>query len=338
MNILVTGGAGYIGSHTCIELINAGFNVVVADNLSNSSIDSIKRVEAITGASITFFETDVRDEKNLTKIFKFNDINGVIHFAGLKSVSESISYPKKYYSNNVSGSTNLLRLMNKYECKNFIFSSSATVYGIPERIPIDENSSLRALNPYGESKLMVENILRDYYASDNSWNFALLRYFNPVGAHVSGLIGEDPNGIPSNLMPFIMRVASGKYKKLEIFGNDYNTKDGTGVRDYIHVVDIAKAHLKALSVILDSDSKILTANLGTGSGVSVLELVSTFEMVTGKRVPFKIVERRKGDVAISYADPSFANKALDWKAENNLEKMCVDAWRWQSMNPNGYDA
>lgn len=337
MSILVTGGAGYIGSHACIELINAGFNVVVVDNLCNSSKESLLRVEHITGVSIPFFESDIQNINELTQIFEFHEITAVVHFAGLKSVSESISYPNKYYSNNVTGSKNLFQVMKKYECKNIIFSSSATVYGIPEYTPIDEKSPLNAINPYGESKLMIENILCDLFANDNSWNIVLLRYFNPVGAHNSGLIGEDPNGIPNNLMPLIMRVASGKDAKLKIFGDDYDTEDGSGIRDYIHVVDIAVAHVKALKLILDKKPKPLIANLGTGRGISVLELVETFQSVSGKQVPFEVVARREGDAAISYADPSFANKVLNWNAENNLEKMCEDAWRWHCMNPNGYE-
>lgn len=336
MTILVTGGAGYIGSHTCIELINGGFDIVVVDNLCNSSKESILRVEKITGATIPFYELDIQNNKGLKKIFESHDIKAVLHFAGLKSVSESVSNPDKYHSNNVVGSENLFQVMSKFKCKNIIFSSSATVYGIPKYVPIDERSPLDAINPYGETKLMVENILCNLYANDKTWNIAMLRYFNPVGAHDSGLIGEDPNGTPNNLMPLIMRTASGKDPKIKIYGNDYETEDGSGVRDYIHVVDLAKAHVKALRFILEEESRILVVNLGTGHGVSVLKLINIFQSVSGKLVPFEIAERREGDVAISYANPALANKILDWRAEKSLEKMCEDAWRWQCMNPNGY--
>lgn len=336
MNVLVTGGAGYIGSHACVELIELGYDVIVVDNLCNSSKEAIFRVERITGVSIRFYEMDVRNEEDLSQIFESNKIDGVIHFAGLKSVSESMTSPMEYFSNNVAGSLSLLKVMARFGCKNIIFSSSATVYGIPVRVPIKENARLDVLNPYGESKLMVEQIFRATFAADKSWSIALLRYFNPVGAHESGLIGEDPTGIPNNLMPFIMRVASGKYENLKIFGGDYDTDDGTGVRDYIHVVDLVKAHIKALNVIINSGAQILTANLGRGSGVSVLDLVRTVEEVSGKNIRYEIVGRREGDAAISFADPSFANRILSWNAERSLVKICEDAWRWQCMNPNGY--
>ena len=336
MAILVTGGAGYIGSHACLELIESGFEVIVADNLSNSSKEAIARVEKITKQSITFYEVDILDEHNLDSVFNSHDVSGVVHCAGLKSVSESAVYPAKYYSNNVSGSLSLLKIMNQHQCKNIIFSSSATVYGPNAIIPIQEESYLDPINPYGQSKLMIEKILCDLYAADSSWKIALLRYFNPVGAHKSGLIGEDPSGIPTNLMPLILGVASGKYDQLEIFGSDYDTIDGTGVRDYIHVVDLAKAHVKALKKILSAESSLIIANIGTGKGTSVFELLNAFQYVSGKSVPYTLVERRKGDLAESYADPSYANRVLAWEAEYGIEKMCEDAWRWQSMNPDGY--
>jgi len=337
MNILVTGGAGFIGSHTCIELIKEGFNIIVADNLCNSSRESLNRVEYISKSSVEFFEIDIRNKEGLSKIFDSCNISGVIHFAGLKSVNESLLYPEKYHSYNVLGSKNLLEVMSAYKCKNIIFSSSASVYGDPKYVPIDEKSSLNPTNPYGKTKLTIENILSDKHKSDRSWKIVALRYFNPVGAHVSGLIGEDPNGVPDNLMPLILRVASNQSQSLEIFGGDYNTKDGTGIRDYIHVVDLAKAHVSALRKILNSGSSCLTINLGTGYGVSVLDLIKTFESVTGKKVPYKIASRRDGDTEISYADPSLAYELFNWKAAKNLEEMCEDAWRWHCKNPNGYE-
>lgn len=336
MSILVTGGAGYIGSHTCVELIKSGHDVVVIDNFINGSKLAISRIEEITEKTVLYYEADIRDKEILIEIFKQHNIEGVIHFAGLKSVSESISMPEKYYSNNVLGSRTLLDVMSVNDCKNIIFSSSATVYGNPEMIPVNEDCRLETLNPYGKTKLEIEDILRHLYATDSSWNIAMLRYFNPIGAHFSGLIGENPNGVPNNIMPIIMQVASGKIEELEIFGDDYDTKDGTGVRDYIHVVDLAEAHVKALKLILDSKSKLLTVNIGTGKGSSVLELIRAVELASGKIISYKIGQRRMGDVGSCYADISYANKVLNWEAKYNLKKMCEDEWNWQCMNPNGY--
>lgn len=333
--ILVTGGAGYIGSHTCIELITAGYNVVVLDNLSNSSRESLFRVEKIVGQSVTFVEGDIRDKCLLAKIFTDYEIEAVIHLAGLKAVGESVLQPLRYYENNVSGSISLFKIMTEYGCKRLVFSSSATVYGNPETVPIREDFPLSTTNPYGASKLMVENILGDVDDSNEQWSIGLLRYFNPVGAHESGLIGEDPNGVPSNLMPFISQVAVGKLDKLNVFGGDYPTFDGTGVRDYIHVVDLAKGHLKALKA-LQEQSGLLTVNLGTGRGYTVLEMVKAFEKASGKSVPYEIVARRPGDVAQCYADPGYAYEVLGWKAELGIDRMCEDSWRWQTINPNGY--
>ena len=336
MNILVTGGAGYIGSHTCIELIEADHHIVVVDNLSNSSFESLARVESITNSNVDFYQEDVRDRAAMRKIFSEHDIDGVIHFAGLKAVFESVQNPIEYYDNNVIGTFALIEVMQEYGCKNFIFSSSATVYGDPVSLPIKENSPLAACNPYGRSKLIVEEFLQDLFFADNTWKIALLRYFNPVGAHKSGLIGEYPIGIPNNLMPYIAKVALGKLDILRIFGDDYDTHDGTGVRDYIHVMDLAKGHLKALTKILRKP-QVLTVNLGTGVGYSVLDMVSAFEKTSGQSVPYKIVNRRTGDVPICYADPSYANESLNWYAKHNLEDMCKDTWRWLTQNPNGYN-
>ena len=333
--ILVTGGAGYIGSHTCIELLEAGFEVLVLDNLSNSSPESLKRVEQITGKPVTFIQGDVRDKTLLKQLFDDHAISSVIHFAGLKAVGESVSMPLEYYDNNIGGTLALLEAMADSKCRSLVFSSSATVYGDPHTVPIREDFPLTATNPYGRSKLIIEEILKDLYLSDNAWNLALLRYFNPVGAHESGLIGEDPNGPPNNLMPFISQVAIGRQKSLHVFGGDYPTPDGTGVRDYIHVVDLARGHVKAVQKLQESPG-LLTINLGTGQGYSVLEMVKAFEAASGRKVPYQIVERRPGDVATCYADPSYAREVLDWEAERNLQQMCEDAWRWQSMNPNGY--
>lgn len=333
--ILVTGGAGYIGSHTCVELVNADYEVVVMDNFSNSSKVSIGRVENITGKSIQLIEGDIRDKVVLRNVFAKFNISSVIHFAGLKSVGESVELPIRYYDNNVSGSVALFEVMAEYDCKSLVFSSSATVYGSSDSVPIKENFPLSTVNPYGASKLMVENILRDIYASDHEWSIGILRYFNPVGAHESGLIGEDPNGPPNNLMPFVSQVAIGMRPHLSVFGADYDTQDGTGVRDYIHVVDLAKGHVKALKA-MQNRSKLLTVNLGTGKGYSVLEMVRAFEKASGKNIPYKVVERRPGDVAKCYADPSHALDMLNWKAEFGIDRICEDAWRWQSMNPNGY--
>lgn len=335
MAILVTGGAGYIGSHTCVELLNAGYEIIVVDNFSNSKPEVLTRVKEITGKDVPFHEVDLLDREDLEEIFSKNEIEAVIHFAGLKAVGESVSIPLKYYHNNITGTLILCEVMKKYDVKKLVFSSSATVYGMPETVPISEDFPLSATNPYGRTKLMIEEILRDVYVADPDWSIALLRYFNPIGAHESGRIGEDPNGIPNNLMPFITQVAVGKLQELQVFGNDYPTVDGTGVRDYIHVVDLAKGHLKALEKILPT-SGVEAYNLGTGTGYSVLEIVSAFEKAAGVEVPHKIVDRRPGDVAICYADPSKAKTELGWAAEHGIEDMCRDSWRWQKNNPNGY--
>lgn len=335
MTILITGGAGYIGSHTCVDLIESGYEIVVLDNLSNSSIESIKRIEKLLGVTIPFHKEDVRDKAALINIFKQYSIDGVVHFAGLKSVTESIANPLEYYDVNVVGTSALIEVMSKFNCKKFVFSSSATVYGDPHALPIREDFPLSVTNPYGNNKLTIENFLRDTFLSDPSWHLALLRYFNPIGAHKSGLIGEDPKGIPNNLVPYISQVAAGKLKKLSIFGGDFDTLDGTGVRDYIHVVDLARGHVKALQALEDKPV-ILTVNLGTGNGYSVLEILKAFEKASAKIIPYEIVERRPGDIASSYADPSYAQERLGWKAEYNLDMMCEDSWRWQSQNPNGY--
>lgn len=336
MAILVTGGAGYIGSHTCVELLNAGYEIVVLDNYINSKPEAIKRIVDITGKSFKVYNIDLLDEEKVNKVFCENDIDAVIHFAGLKAVGESVYLPLRYYHNNISGTLVLCEAMKKYHVKKLVFSSSATVYGIPERFPISEDFSIGALNPYGRTKLMIEEILQDLYHSDHSWSITLLRYFNPIGAHQSGLIGEDPNGIPNNLMPYITQVAVGKREQLNVFGNQYPTKDGTGVRDYIHVVDLAEGHLKALEKVTNTTG-VEAFNLGTGRGYSVLEMVRAFEKASGRRVPYKIVDARPGDAAICYANPIKAERELDWVAVRDIEDMCKDAWRWQEMNPNGYD-
>jgi UDP-glucose 4-epimerase len=333
--ILLTGGVGYIGSHTCIELITAGYKVVVVDNLCNSSLESLKRVERLTDNNIPFHKVDVRDKVALTRVFEQYSIDGVIHFAGLKAVGESVEQPIEYYDTNVGGTFILAEVMRNFSCKMFVFSSSATVYGDPHTVPIKENFPLSATNPYGRSKLMIEEFLQDVFISDNTWCIALLRYFNPVGAHKSGLIGEDPNNTPNNLMPYISQVAVGKLENLSVFGGDYDTPDGTGVRDYIHVVDLAKGHVKALQA-LENKPQVLTVNLGTGHGYSVLDMVEAFENVSGKDIPYQIIERRSGDIAICYTDPIYAQEKLGWKAKHGLKKMCEDTWRWQSMNPSGY--
>ena len=335
MKILVTGGAGYIGSHTCIELIDAGYELVVIDNLCNSSLESLRRVEKLTTVDIPFYKVDVRDKSALRLIFEEHAIGAVIHFAGLKSVSDSVNRPIEYYDNNVGGTLSLLQVMSEFDCKILVFSSSATVYGNPITVPIKENFPLSVTNPYGRSKLIIEKILHDIFAADRTLSIALLRYFNPVGAHKSGLIGEDPNDVPNNLMPYISQVAIGKLKQLSVFGDDYETHDGTGVRDYIHVVDLAKGHVKALKVLL-RDTQILTANLGTGNGYSVLEMIAAFEKASGVPVPYKVVDRRPGDIASCYADRSYAAEILGWKAHYDLDKMCEDSWRWQLQNPKGY--
>ena len=326
--ILVTGGAGYIGSHTCVELLDAGYGVVVVDNLCNSKADTLDRVQGITGKALTFVEADLRDLDALDKLFSEHSLNAVIHFAGLKAVGESVENPLAYYENNVTGSLNLLQAMDNHDIRNIVFSSSATVYGDPASLPITEDFPVSPTNPYGRTKLIIEEILQDLHSSDQRWKCAILRYFNPVGAHKSGKIGEDPNGIPNNLMPYISQVAAGKLEKLFVFGDDYPTKDGTGVRDYIHVVDLAIAHIKALEKLAESP-KILIVNLGTGQGYSVLEMVETFEEASGRRVPYQIIPRRPGDIATCYADSTLAKKELDWIAKRNLLEMCEDTWRWQ---------
>ncbi|MCH8532889.1 MAG: UDP-glucose 4-epimerase GalE [Saccharospirillum sp.] len=335
MTVLVTGGAGYIGSHTCIELINAGHSVLVLDNLCNASRRSLERVEAIVGQSVPFIEGDIRDAVLLDQLFRDQTIDSVVHFAGLKAVGESTEIPLDYYENNVWGTINLLQVMRRHGVKRLVFSSSATVYGDPASVPIHEDFPLSATNPYGRSKLMIEDMLRDLALSDSDWQVALLRYFNPVGAHPSGTIGEDPNGIPNNLMPFIAQVAIGKRPELAVFGDDYDTPDGTGVRDYIHVVDLAVGHVKAIEK-LEQKPGCVAYNLGTGKGYSVLDMVRAFEKAAGKPVPYKVVARRPGDIAQCYADPAFAERELGWRAEKGLEEMMVDAWRWQSGNPEGY--
>lgn len=360
--ILVTGGAGYIGSHTCVELLAAGHDLVVLDNLCNSSTESLRRVcgmfnfeflilndgdrhglqprddeknKALDDGRLIFVEGGIRDQDLLRSIFQQFEIEAVIHFAGLKAVGESVAMPLRYYGNNVSGSVALFEVMAEFGCKRLVFSSSATVYGDPASVPIKEHFPLSTTNPYGASKLMVENILRDVSASDADWSIGLLRYFNPVGAHESGLIGEDPNGIPNNLMPFVAQVSVGQRAFLSVFGNDYATPDGTGVRDYIHVADLAKGHVKALEA-LQKQTGVITVNLGTGRGYSVLEMIKAFEKASNRPVNYQIVDRRPGDVAQCYADPTYAYEVLGWKAELGIERMCIDAWRWQSMNPNGY--
>ena len=332
--ILVTGGAGYIGSHTCVLLIEAGYEVVIFDNFSNSSKDSIKRVEKIVGKEIVVIEGDIRKQEELQKVFDGYKIDAVIHFAGLKAVGESVEQPLKYYDNNVIGTIVLSEVMQKNGCKSIIFSSSATVYGDPDSVPIREDFPLSATNPYGRSKLIIEEILRDVYLSDNSWKIVLLRYFNPVGAYESGTIGENPRGVPNNLMPFVAQTAVGKREQLSVFGDDYDTPDGTGVRDYIHVVDLANGHLKALDRI-ESFTEMMTINLGTGRGYSVLEMVKAFERASGKRVPYLIAPRRAGDIATCYADPSYAKEVLDWEATRDIDDMCRDAWRWEIYNQKG---
>lgn len=336
MQILVTGGAGYIGSHTCVELLNSGYEVVVVDNFSNSKPESLRRVVEITGKEFKIYEADLLNENLLEEIFVENNIEAVIHFAGLKAVGESVNLPLWYYHNNITSTVILCKIMKKFNVKNLVFSSSATVYGPTDSCPIAEDFPLWAINPYGRTKLMIEEILQDLYASDHGWSIALLRYFNPVGAHPSGMIGEDPNGVPNNLMPYISQVAIRKLKELNVFGNQYPTVDGTGVRDYIHVVDLAKGHLKALEKIMKF-SGVEAYNLGTGKGYSVLEMVSAFQEATGILVPYKIVESRQGDTAICFADPTKARKELGWMARKGILEMCQDTWKWQSNNPNGYE-
>ena len=331
MKILVTGGAGYIGSHTCIELIKAGYQIVVIDNLCNSKESVLERVATISGTAIPFVKADLRDRAALDKVFASGNFDAVMHFAGLKAVGESVAQPMRYYENNVEGSLALFQAMAKHDVKTLVFSSSATVYGDPETVPIVENSPLSATNPYGRSKLMIEEMLRDIAKSDPSWRIALLRYFNPAGAHESGLIGEDPNDIPNNLFPYVAQVAAGTRPMLSVFGDDYPTEDGTGVRDYIHVVDLAIGHVRTMDKLAGGESGVLTFNLGTGCGSSVLEMVKAFERASGRSIPYKIVARRPGDIAVCYADTSLAERELGWRAERSIEQMCEDAWRWQAM-------
>ncbi|MFD2922546.1 UDP-glucose 4-epimerase GalE [Halobacillus naozhouensis] len=336
MAILVTGGAGYIGSHTCVELLNNDYEVVVADNFSNSKKIVFDKIAEITGKEINYYEIDLKEKSEIEEVFAKNEIDSVIHFAGLKSVGESVTHPMKYYQNNVVGTLNLCEVMQANNVRNLVFSSSATVYGVPESNPITEEARLDAINPYGQTKLMIEEILSDLYKSDQRWSIALLRYFNPVGSHPSGLIGEDPSDAPNNLMPYITQVAIGKLEKLKVFGDNYPTKDGTGVRDYIHVVDLANGHLSALKKV-EGSRGIDAFNLGTGEGTSVLEMIETFKEVSGVNIPYVITERRSGDAAICYADPSKAKKILSWSATLNLKNMCTDAWNWQKNNPLGYE-
>lgn len=336
MAVLVTGGAGYIGSHTCVALLNAGYDIVVLDNLSNSSLASLERVREISGKELKFYKVDLLDRVGVNQVFSENEIDAVIHFAGLKAVGESVAIPLHYYHNNMTGTLVLCEVMEKHRVNKIVFSSSATVYGMQEKMPLSEELPLEATNPYGRTKLMIEQILRDVHVSSNDWSIALLRYFNPIGAHKSGLIGEDPSGIPNNLIPYVTQVAVGKLAELKVFGNDYPTSDGTGVRDYIHVVDLAHGHLLALEKVMETPG-VNAYNLGTGNGYSVLDIISAFEKASSKAIPYSVVERRPGDVAVSYADPSKAKEELDWVAERGLDEMCADSWRWQQQNPNGYE-
>ena len=336
MHIIVTGGAGYIGSHTCLELLNAGYGVTVIDNFINSSPVSLDRVRQLAVRPPALFEADLLDIDRVERVFELcDDTEAVIHFAGLKAVGESVTSPLDYYRNNVSGTINLCQVMQKYGVKNMVFSSSATVYGNPASVPVTEDFPLSCTNPYGRSKLMIEDILRDLCVADPAMNIAILRYFNPVGAHESGEIGEDPNGIPNNLMPYIARVAIGNLDELPVYGNDYNTPDGTGVRDYIHVVDLARGHIKALDKLAKNPG-IVTYNLGTGRGYSVLEIINAFAETSGRTIKYRITDRRPGDIGCCYADPALAYRELGWKAEFGIDKMCADAWRWQMKNPDGY--
>ena len=335
MQVLVTGGAGYIGSHTCVQLLEAGYEVTVVDNLSNSSKEAICRIEKITGKKVKFYEEDLLNKEALKNIFKENKFCAVIHFAGLKAVGESVSVPLKYYYNNIVSTLNLCEVMSEFNVKKLVFSSSATVYGKPKSVPIREDFPLSCTNPYGRTKLMIEEILRDLYVSDNDWDIAILRYFNPIGAHESGMLGEDPKDIPNNLLPYIAQTAIGKREYVHVFGNDYDTHDGTGVRDYIHVVDLADGHLKALKKIENSVG-VVTYNLGTGKGYSVLDMLKAFSEACGHEVPYKIEARRPGDIDACFADPSFAEAEIGFVAKKKLEDMCRDTWRWQSMNPDGY--
>lgn len=336
MRILVTGGAGYIGSHTCLTLLEQGYEVCVVDNLSNSKETPLKRVQELTGRQLSFYRVDLADKERLREVFEAHSFDGVIHFAGLKAVGESTRKPLAYYRNNICGSLALLELMQAYGVHPIVFSSSATVYGEPESVPIRETAAVGPSNPYGQTKLMIEHILKDLYQSDGDFHIAILRYFNPVGAHPSGRIGEDPNDIPNNLMPFISQVAVGRQEKLSVFGSDYPTPDGTGVRDYIHVMDLAAGHGCALERLRENPG-LVTYNLGTGRGYSVLEMIAAFEKASGRDIPYQVVGRREGDIAVCYADPSLAEHELGWRAERGIEEMCADAWRWQAANPDGYE-
>jgi len=336
MRILVTGGAGYIGSHTCVELLEAGYEVVILDNLANSSEQSIDRVREISGKEAVFHRVDLLDKPAVNKIFQQEHFDGIIHFAGLKAVGESVAMPLSYYHNNVTGTLILLQAAKEYGVKNFVFSSSACVYGDPATVPISEEFPLKPTNPYGQTKMMIEQILRDLHVTDPAYNIALLRYFNPVGAHPSGRIGEDPYGIPNNLVPYIAQVAGCRLAELSVYGDDYPTSDGTGVRDYIHVMDLAGGHVKALEKLAGNPG-VVVYNLGTGRGYSVLEMIRAFEKASGKKVPYRIVGRRPGDIAVCYADPAKAEKELDWKATRDIDAMCADTWHWQVQNPNGYE-
>lgn len=336
MSVLVTGGLGYIGSHTCVELMNARQEIVVVDNLYNCKKSSYDRIKALTGKDFSFYECDIRNKEGLNEVFEKENITSVIHFAGLKAVGESVRKPLEYFDNNITGTLVLLDVMRKHNCKKIVFSSSATVYGMNNVSPLTEDMEVGGVtNPYGRTKFMIECILKDLYVSDNSWSICLLRYFNPIGAHKSGTMGEDPNGIPNNLMPYITQVAIGKLDHLNVFGDDYDTPDGTGVRDYIHVVDLALGHIKAVEKVEGEDG-LFIYNLGTGVGYSVLDVVKAFEKASGKKIPYVIGPRRDGDIATCYSDPSKALKELGWKAERGIEEMCEDSWRWQSQNPNGY--
>lgn len=336
MKILVTGGAGFIASHTNVELLNVGYDVVVVDNLVNSSRESVARVEELTGKKISFYEEDLLNEKAIDAIFEKENIDSVIHFAALKAVGESCQIPLRYFDNNLTGTLNLLKVMEKHGVKSIVFSSSATVYGKPESVPIREDFPLSVSNPYGRTKLIIEDMLRDIYKSDNEWDIALLRYFNPIGAHESGMIGENPHGIPNNLLPYVAKVAAGQLECVNVFGDDYDTPDGTGVRDYIHVVDLATGHIKALEKLVTHPG-LVTYNLGTGVGYSVLDIIKNFEKACGKEIPYKITPRRPGDIDMCYADPAKAKEELGWEATRSIDKMCEDAWRWQTKNPNGYE-
>lgn len=337
MKILVTGGAGYIGSHTVAELLDGGYEVCVVDNLCNSSKESLKRVARITKKEAAFYEADIRDSQALDEIFRREIPEAVIHFAGLKAVGESVEKPLLYYENNLTGTITLIRAMEKAQCRNIVFSSSATVYGKPKSVPIREDFETSFTNPYGQTKLVIEDMLKAVYKADSSWNIILLRYFNPIGAHESGLIGEDPKGIPNNLLPYIAKVAAGRLERVNVFGNDYDTKDGTGVRDYIHVVDLARGHLKAIEKITQNPG-LKTYNLGTGVGYSVLEIIEAFKKASGVDIPYVIAPRRAGDIDMCYADVQLAADELGWKAQYGIEKMCADTWRWQSRNPDGYES